>query len=162
MAAKKNLKNKLDQHNKEIKSSSELNDRLAADIPETGQEAQEGLYTDSVEAADTLESTGDTTQWQRQNSAESETDAAVEDDMVAHPEAADTDRLHSDIPETRREAEEAVRVDNVEADIDIEATGDVTEWQDAGAEEAETDAAVEVTETKPKRHVKDDLPDYLL
>ena len=41
MAAKKNLKNKLDQHNKEIKSSSELNDRLAADIPETGQEAQE-------------------------------------------------------------------------------------------------------------------------
>ncbi len=74
----------------------------------------------------------------------------------------ETDRLHSDIPETRREAEEAVRVDNVEADIDIEATGDVTEWQDAGAEEAETDAAVEVTETKPKRHVKDDLPDYLL
>lgn len=91
MAAKKNLKNKLDQHNKEIKSSSELNDRLAADIPETGQEAQEGLYTDSVKLRIRW-NLRDTTQWQRQNSAESETDAAVEDDMVAHPEAADTDR----------------------------------------------------------------------
>lgn len=170
--AKKNLKDKLAQHNKEVQSNNELSERLDSDIPETEAEAENGLNTASAEAADTLESTGDTTQWQRQNSAESVTDAAVEEtkdeeaikrDMLEKAAAApESAKLASDIPETEKEAAEGAAADNIEADQTIEATVDVTEWQDEGAEEAETDAAVEAKAEKPKRHVKDDLPDYLL
>lgn len=63
-------------------SLEQMEDELAADVPETDKAADEAAAYAQDGVDETLEATGisldDTNEWQRENAAEAETDAAVE------------------------------------------------------------------------------------
>lgn len=67
-------------------SMEQMDNELAADVPETNEAADESVEVAQDSVDETLEATGisfdDTNEWQRENTAEAETDAAVEAEDV--------------------------------------------------------------------------------
>jgi len=188
MARKKNLKKRLAQHNQKVKTMNDLNDRLNDDIVSEGkvetfeqveatlaqtenptpEEAKEAVQQAQTAVDESLQATGDsfdnTDEWQRQNAAEAETDAAVEEEVQAKGNSKAAEdlitsegkektlsqidlELTADVPEDAEKAKLSEEEAQIAVDESLNATGisfdDTNEWQRQNAAEAETDAAVE-------------------
>lgn len=149
----------------QVETQAQVDDQLTSTMNPDQEQADNAVQDAQAAVDQTLEANGisedDTNEWQRQNAAESETDAEVEADMTGDDADGDTvlsegerisssqmdNELPSDVPENCQQAKEGVENAQAAVDQTLEANGisedNTNQWQRWNTAESATDSEVE-------------------